>query len=747
MIKKLFVFTVIMLWASFAFSQNTIQGKITNTENNKPLHGAHVYLPELKKGTTTSETGTFELKDLPGGSHRLQVTFLGYQSVVKVVKPAEEKQVNIALKPTIIHSQEVIITAGAFSTQHENAIKIESIKTEEIENEGHPTLLGNLESVAGVDMISKSSGIKKPVIRGLSNSNVIFLNDGIKLENFQFSENHPYLFDPSDAGRIEVIKGPASLLYGSNAVGGLINIIDENPAPSGEIHANLKQEYYSNTGGLRTTLKAKGTSENYYWKVGGNYNSHKDFTSGAGTLVPNSRFNNQSFSATTGLLTRSGTYEVSYDYAAKNLGMTVPPALSLVDSKNRENNYWYQDLTNHLVKSKTKTFLGNYKLDTRLSFQQNNRLLRTVDAEAVDMTLNTVTYDVKTHFPSSGKEVYIAGFQGNFKENTNGSAPNHVLPDHTSQDFALYGLVQYPINGKLQLQTGLRYDLRKIDIPEQKSSGNPQDTTMTEALNKNYDNLSGSAGLTWHLNEKWLFRANFSSGYRTPNTAELAQQGIHGNRYETGNRELQSQRNYETDLNIHYHCCHMMVDVAAYYNSINDYIFLSPTDETISAGNGTQYDLYRYLQTDATIQGFEVSYEINPLPWLNTQLNYSFIRAEQDDGTNLPFIPQDKVKIRIKAERDEIGFLKKPNLNLSARYAFEQDRPSRFETSTGDYLVLDAGFGTAVNLGNQKLMAGVRVNNLLDEAYFDHLSTLKPLGFHQTGRNIQLWLQLPLRFK
>ena len=288
--------------------------------------------------------------------------------------------------------------------------------------------------------------------------------------------------------------------------------------------------------------------------------------------------------------------------------------------------------------------------------------------------------------------------------------------------------------------------MRTIDIPEQKSSGNPQDSTTTQALNKSYDNLSGSAGLTWRLNEKFLIRTNFASGYRTPNTAELSQQGIHGNRYEQGNRELKSQRNYETDLNIHYHCCHMMLDVAAYYNSISDYIFLSPTDETVTAGDGSEYDLYKYLQTDAIIQGFEVSYEINPFPWLNTRLNYSFIRAEQSDGTHLPFIPQDKLKLRLKAEREELGILKNPHVNLSARYAFEQDRPSRFETSTAGYLVLDAGLGTNVELGDQSLKAGIRVNNLLDEAYFDHLSTLKPLGFHQTGRNVQLWLELPLRF-
>ncbi|MDZ7774207.1 MAG: TonB-dependent receptor [Bacteroidales bacterium] len=162
---------------------------------------------------------------------------------------------------------------------------------------------------------------------------------------------------------------------------------------------------------------------------------------------------------------------------------------------------------------------------------------------------------LKYHFPSQGDAVYLAGIQGAFKENENGEAPNRVLPDHTSNDIALYTLIQYPFSEKLHFQAGVRGDARTIDIPEQEASGHSHDEEAheeeeeehLEAFGEAYQNFSGSAGLTYRLNPKLLFRANLSSGYRTPNTAELSQEGIHGIRYERGNRALNSQRNYEAD--------------------------------------------------------------------------------------------------------------------------------------------------------------------------------------------------------
>jgi iron complex outermembrane receptor protein len=432
--------------------------------------------------------------------------------------------------------------------------------------------------------------------------------------------------------------------------------------------------------------------------------------------------------------------------------MTVPNVTGLTADE-RANNIWYQNLSNHLVTGRGNTFFGKSKLSTRVSYQNNHRMLHTIDATAVDMVMSNLSFDIKYHFPSQGDAAYLAGIQGAFKENENGEASNRVLPDHTSNDIALYTLIQYPFSEKLHFQAGVRGDARTIDIPEQEASGHSHDEEANEeeeeehleAFEEAYQNFSGSAGLTYRMNPKLLFRANLSSGYRTPNTAELSQEGIHGIRYERGNRALNSQRNYEADLNVHYHCCHLMFDAALFYNQIDDFIFLEATGSTVEE-EGATYPLYIYGQGNATIQGAEIGIESNPTTWLNAKATYATLRGKLANGGNLPFIPHDKLRLFIRAEKKQIGVLKKPYIRISGLYAFGQEHPSRFETPTGEYMVLDLTTATTLKAGTQSLKLGISITNLLDTSYIDHLSTLKPLGYNAMGRNFQLWLNVPLSY-
>lgn len=752
MLNKIILALLLML-SQLALSQNTIEGKIYNAKNNIPLDGANLYFPELKKGAVSDENGYFVIKNLPDGNYRIQVTYLGFQPVVKTIQPGEAEPIEIKLNPIVIHAEEIIVSSGSYTTQHQNAIRIESLDAEQIANNGQPTLVGNLQQTPGVDIISKGSGISKPVIRGLSNSNVIFLNDGVKLENFQFSENHPYLFDDSDAGKVEIIKGPASLLYGSDAVGGLINILNQHPAPVGALEGMVRQEYFSASKGLNSKILLKGSDEKFYWMAGGSFKTHKDYESGTGTTVPNSRFNHSGISATAGLNTSSGNYELVYDYFSPQSGMTVSGVENLIEEGERSNQVWYQDLSNHLVSLKGKTFFGSSKLNTRVSYQSNHRQLTTNGTTPVDMTMNNLSYDLKYHFPAKGEDIYIVGFQGAFKENKNGDAPNRVLPNHTVTDFALYGMIQYPLTEKLHVQAGVRGDARTIDIPGQEASGHSHEEEkheeeeeheeLLEAFNESYQNLSGSAGFTYRFTETLLLRSNLSLGYRTPNSAEISQDGIHSTRFERGNKNLKSQRNYEADINLHYHCCHLMFDVAAFYNRVNDYIFLDGTGETVEE-EGTVYPLYQYRQQDATLQGVEAGFETNILQWLNVKASYAGLRGKLINDENLPFIPHNKARMFLTAEGEKLGFIAKPKVRVSGLHAFRQEHPSEFETSSEAYTVVDLMASARLMIGHHALDFGVSVLNLFDEAYIDHLSTLKPMGYAATGRNIRVWLQIPI---
>lgn len=743
---------IILLVCTQVLHAQTFRGTVIDHDTKKVIKDVNLHLPELNIGTVSDDQGVFALSHLPKGKFHVEVTHLNYQPQVFTINTTEDQAVVIELKSSVIQAEGVTITSGNYSTQHQNALRIESISSDDLVQNNAPDLIRNLQAVPGVDLINKGNGINKPVIRGLTNSNILFLNDGIKLENFQFSENHPYLFDDSDAERIEIIKGPASLLYGSDAVGGLINVIGAKPAPVGETMGQLKLESFSASDGRQASLLTKGSKQQFYWIASGSYKTHKDYEN-KNEVVPNSRYNTKGVSATAGINTKSGNYELQYDYFEPQLGMTVAAVVDAVDTKERDNKIWYQDLTNHLVAFKSNTVLGKSSLATRIAYQNNHRQLYTANDYNVDMIMENISYDIKYRFPDTGKANFLIGTQGSHRSNENGEAENRVLPDHHQNDAALYSFLLYPISEMITLQAGIRGDFRHIDIPEQESAAHSHEEEeedheedheeeLSPAFEEDYFDMSGSAGLTYHYNEKLLLRFNLSSGYRTPNIAEIAQDGIHGSRYELGNRDLTSQRNYQADLNLHFHGQHFLFDVAAYYNYIDDYIYLTPTTGYATVDE-TDYQIYQYLQHNANIAGLEAGTEFNPAKWFNVKTTFAWIRGKFSEEGDIPFIPQNKWRLFLTAKKDHIGFLQNTYLRFSGLYALSQDNPANLETASDDYLVVDFSAGAEIAWGNRNPELGMSITNLFDEYYIDHLSTLKSLGVGNMGRSVNFWLRIP----
>jgi len=228
-------------------AQNIIKGQVKD-ESNVPLIGVEVYIPDLNKLITTDQKGDYKLSNIPNGNIKIKYSYLGYNTEIKsILLNNTQITLNVVLKPSVINTQEVVVTGNYINSQHDNIVKIDVMDDEDIETSGSPNIMESISKVPGVDMISKRQGIAKPVIRGLSMNNVLVLNNGFRIENYQFSEDHPIGIDDSDVGRIEIIKGPASLLYGSDAIGGVINFVKENPAPEGKVIGNYRLQLYSNS--------------------------------------------------------------------------------------------------------------------------------------------------------------------------------------------------------------------------------------------------------------------------------------------------------------------------------------------------------------------------------------------------------------------------------------------------------------------------------------------------------------------
>ncbi len=735
------LFTLILAASGVSlYAQNEISGVITSLQG-EPLTGAVVFIQEQLTGTVSDLNGRYLLKGLPKGTLKIQYSYMGYNSRLEtVVLTGSPLEKNIALRPSSIETQEVIVVGGYNSTQHETAVKVDVIKSGAIRNSGTPNFAESLTRIPGVDMISKGSGISKPVIRGLAMNDILVLSNGVRFENYQYSDHHPMGIDEFGIESVEVIKGPASLLYGSDAIGGVIDFVKEKPAPVGQIQGDFNTQFYSNSLGATTNLGVKGTSGKFFWGLRGGGKTNADYLQGGGTFVPNSRFNVWSMNGNAGFTGKIGSFKIFYDAGEQRLGLVEPDVVPLISERGREIGIWYQTFGNRLLSTQNKVYLGKYKIEFNAALQNAN--LQHYDERTdpfIEMGLSTLTYETKLYLPSSKNGEYILGFQGFDQHNKNLHGRETILlPDAVTKNYSGFTLLQYTFLKTLKVQGGARYDHRMIETESYGDFSNP---LYHPAVSNSYDSFSGSLGATYDLHDKLFFRANISAAFRAPNLAELSSNGLHEVRYEVGNPDLLPQRALGSDLSLHYHIDHISLDLAGFYNSINDYIFLSPTGTESADG----FPVYKYHQSDAGLYGGEAVVHIHPKPieWLHFETTYSTVTGKQQNGDFLPLIPAHKLRAETMAERKKLGRMENAHVKFSILHAFDQNNYSPEEEPTSRYTLFDTGAGATVRISGQPVELGLTLNNIFDVKYIDHLSTLKEAGYFNPGRNFAFSLKIP----
>jgi iron complex outermembrane receptor protein len=264
-------------------------------------------------------------------------------------------------------------------------------------------------------------------------------------------------------------------------------------------------------------------------------------------------------------------------------------------------------------------------------------------------------------------------------------------------------------------------------------------------LDKNYSSYSGSLGATYNVSEKLLFRVNAAAAFRTPNLAELTSNGQHETRYEVGDKNLIPEKSYEADASMHYHADNFTIDVAGFYNSVQNYIFISPTGDTTNSGLG----IYKYIQQNSALFGGEAGIHFHPkfIDWLHFETTYATTTGKQENGDYLPFIPANKFKVELRVEMDQISFLHKPFVSLNSTTAFDQHNAAPDETITAGYTLIDLSAGGNIKMKNQLIFIGISANNIFDVKYIDHLSTLKEVNLYNPGSNITLTLKVPFAIR
>ena len=633
--KIIFLLPLLLVSYYTAMAQNTIKGTVTD-ENQSPVLGADIYIEQLHIGTTSDESGLFELNNIPNGTHKLSISFVGFNTEnIELNISSEEKILEIALSPSVFHMDEVILSAPFNKLQSENVMKIESKSIETLKKAGAPTLMQGISNIPGVSEITTGTGIGKPVIRGLSGNRVLVYTQGVRLENQQFGSEHGLGMNDSGIESVEVIKGPASLLYGSDALGGVLYLNPEKFAYQDETKIDLSQSFFSNTLGSNTSLGFKTSKKKLKFIARGGFNSHADYQIPNGDRVTNTRFTEKDFKAGLGLNLDQFVTEFRYNYNQSEIG--IPEEIGQ-QTTSRSVALPYQDLNTHILSLHNHFYLNKSKIDLNLGYTVNNRKEfedehdhdddhededheeedhegeEEHDEEAaLDMKLKTFTYDLKYNLAKMGKFETIAGIQGMYQENQN-FGEEILIPDAITSDIGFLVTSTLSINDKSSLQGGIRYDHRNISSSsfEKEDPNDPSQEIIIDGLDRSFSNVTFSLGYKTLFFDKMTTRINIASGFRAPNLAELTSFGVHhgSNRFEIGNPDLDNEQNFQFDLALEYGNKHIEVFANGFYNNLNNYIFANPTGELIE-----EYQVFEYVQTDANLYGGEFGIHVHPHPF------------------------------------------------------------------------------------------------------------------------------------
>jgi len=723
---------ILILFVGFSVmlqAQNTVTGTVTNSKG-QPIKGVSVSDTELHKETITDDNGKYTLANLPNGGVNLTFSAEGFGVQNKTIKNLEkETTLNVLLEDIEFQLDEVIVSTAFNKIQSQNVMKVEHETIKSLQQKGGATLIEGLATIPGVSQISTGTSIGKPVIRGLSGNRVLVYSQGVRIENQQFGDEHGLGLNDAGIESVEVIKGPASLLYGSDALGGVLYFNPEKFADANTFKANFSQKYFTNTLGSNTSLGLKTSTDKWKYLARGSYNTHSDYKIPEGVRVTNTRYNESDFKTGIGFNSTGFSSVLRYNYNKLDLG--IPEDGIAEQTTSKRTTFPKQGIFNHLLSLNSIIYLKNSKMDIDLGYIVNDRSeFEDSDIANLKMKLETFNYDVKYYLAKIGKVESILGIQGMHQTNTN-FGEEYLIPNAITNDFGVFGTTNYEWRSNV-LQAGLRYDNRKITTEMHGIAG---EEGYFQAIDESFNSFNASIGFKTNLTEEFTFRLNVASGFRAPNLAELTSNGVHEgtNRYEVGNSSLKTEQNVQTDVNFEYKNTHIEFFANGYFNHINNYIYSSPSGNQIEG-----VDVYNYVQNNSELYGGELGLHLHPHPldWLHLETSFETVTGQQQNGDYLPLIPANNWSNTLRTEFNGKSWLVDSFTSLNFLTTFDQKKVSGYETSSNGYTLVNLAVGGKIKIGKTTFDVNLNGNNLFDKSYIPHLSRLKNDGIPSIGRNI-----------
>ena len=553
---------------------------------------------------------------------------------------------------------EVTVTGVTGDTKLKHATAPVSIVTPQLlRSTASTNIIDAIAHQPGVSQLTTGGSISKPIIRGLGYNRVVVMSEGVRQEGQQWGDEHGVEVDGNSVGSVEILKGPASLMYGSDAMAGVVILHAQPTLAEGEMKANVSTEYQTNNGLFGYHLSVAGNQKGFVWDARWSQKLAHAYKNKYDGYVPGSQFREQAGRLMLGMNKSWGHSRLTGSVYHLTPGIvegerdpeTGELECATEDVKTYGKALPFQQVKHYKLVWDNSLNLSSGYLKAIIGYQQNRRqeFEESMDEYELFFKLHTLTYDLRYITNEWNGWKLSTGIGGMYQKSGN-EGEEYLIPDYRLFDFGLYATATKTLGERWTLSGGLRYDHRRLHGDELIEDG---DLRFTD-FSRHFNGLTGSIGTVCNLNDHFNLRLNLARGFRTPNMSELASNGVHEGsiRYEIGDQQLKAEYSLQADLGLDFTSHYVSAQLALFANRIDNYIFTHRIAEEMEEG----YLTYAYTQGDARLLGFEAGVDIHPVHSVHFSNTFSYVDAQllhqSADTKYLPFTPAPHWSSELKWE-------------------------------------------------------------------------------------------------
>ena len=762
-----------------AQESHSVRIQPTDVETSMAVEGVEVLIFETGFTGSTNSAGHLTV-NLNSGLYRIKFFRLGYAEQTIHVRVQSDTTLIPFIKPTPYQLAQVNIRSTAVESEFKNsAINTTVLDRAFLEANYHSTFSQGIEKVPGINSITTGVGIAKPVIRGLQGNRITVNNHGIRQEGQQWGSDHGLEIDPFGVDRVEIIRGAASLMYGSDALGGVINITEPLIPQRGTYRADLIGVYRNNNDHFGSSLAFTTRQKDCFFSIRTTLQSYGDYRVPAdefeynGFVLPieNRRLKNTAGSEkhlamTVGKVLKTGSVSLSVSNYNQTTGLFpgavgIPRSYRLLhDGDFRNSDLPRQEINHFKTALNSKLQVGAGRLDTDIGFQYNNRQEKSfphVHGQgitpagnlALGLDLFTGTMNSRYHLNINEKINLSAGITGQVQENSRAGF-EFLLGDFMTLQGGMYVFGKVHLSDVLTLNIGARLDAARVasDAHFQPVYASPDEIVgevqRGEAISRNFSQPSGAVGISWSPEQNFNIKLNAGRTFRFPSAPEMLMNGVHHGtfRHEVGKADLRPETGWQFDAGVYWDFPTVLLSFTPFFNYFDNYIFLRPTALFSPLPEAGQ--LYEYTEAEALHTGGEFQVVWNPGQRFTVESSVEYLyNVNLNNNLPLPFTPPllSRSELRWHLKR---GRTKSPYVFAEMVVSAGQQRVDRNEKSTPAYQIANTGFAVTKQTGRVEFQLQIAVRNIADTPYLLHLSRYRLLNLPEPGRNAMVTLRMSL---